>query len=208
MSVLDFLSPSAAAPAGAFRPLARSSMDRAQREAGAEFEEREGWLVPVALPGEAERLAAVGVADLSHLGKLELAGPLSGAEEVAGVVVTHVISPRRTLVLCETARTPAVREALSVHGAVLDVTAGLGVLALVGPEVGTLVRRLTHLHEIPSSGELAHVNTVHVLARPGGGVLLVFPQEYGHYLWEVAVDRAQPLGGGPVGVDAIGGARS
>jgi hypothetical protein len=50
------------------------------------------------------------------------------------------------------------------------------------------------------------VNTVHLLPRPGGGVLLAFPQEFGDYLWEVVVDRAQPLGGGPVGVDAIGGA--
>jgi hypothetical protein len=27
--------------------------------------------------------------------------------------------------------------------------------------------------------------------------LLFFPQEYGHYLWEVAVDTVEPLGGGP-----------
>ena len=27
--------------------------------------------------------------------------------------------------------------------------------------------------------------------------LIVFPQEYGHYLWEVVVDAAGPLGGGP-----------
>jgi sarcosine oxidase gamma subunit len=28
---------------------------------------------------------------------------------------------------------------------------------------------------------------------------LVFGQEFGHYLWEVAVDAAEPLGGGPGG---------
>ncbi len=206
MSVLDFLSPSAAAPSGAFRPLARSSMDRRQRDAGATFEERDGWLVPVAIPGEGERLATVGIADLSHLGKLELAPSVAGgAIDDDDAVAVHRISPRRTLLLCATARTAALHERLAEHGAVLDVTASLGVLALVGPETETLVRRLTHLHEIPSSGELAHVNTVHLLARPGGGVMLVFPQEFGDYLWEVVVDRAEPLGGGPVGVDAIGG---
>jgi hypothetical protein len=25
----------------------------------------------------------------------------------------------------------------------------------------------------------------------------VIPQEYGHYVWEVVVDAAHPLGGGP-----------
>ncbi len=37
----------------------------------------------------------------------------------------------------------------------------------------------------------------------GGGYWILFPQEYGHYLYEVAVDRAEPLGGGPVGVDVL-----
>lgn len=208
MSVLDFLSPARAVVRSDVRPLARSSMDRRQREAGATFAERDGWLVPVSLPGEAERLAAVGIADLSHLGKLELSGSSAPAEQLAagaGVIAVHVISPRRTLFLCETSQTTAVHESLAEHGTVLDVTAALGALALVGPETETLVRRLTHLHEIPSSGELAHVNTVHLLAHPAGGVVLVFPQEFGHYLWNVVVDRAEPLGGGPVGVDAIGG---
>ncbi len=202
MTVLDFLSPSAAVANGSFRPLARSSMDRRQRDLGATFVERDGWLVPVAIPGESDHLGTVGIADLSHLGKLEAATPVEGADLVA----VHRISPRRTLVLCEGPQTGAVRERLAEGGPVLDVTAALGVLALVGPSTETLVRRLTHLHEVPSSGEVAHVNTVHLLPRPGGGVLLAFPQEFGDYLWEVVVDRAQPLGGGPVGVDAIGGA--
>ena len=45
-----FLSVDAAA-AGA---LARSALDRAQRDLGATFEERDGWLVPVSIPGEEE----------------------------------------------------------------------------------------------------------------------------------------------------------
>ena len=209
MSVLDFLSPSRAVAIGDVRPLARSSMDRHQREAGATFVERDGWLVPTSIPGESEHLSAVGIADLSHLGKLEVSGSAPGTDQPvsgAGVVAVHRISPRRTLVLCETAQTTALHESLAEQGRVLDVSAALGVLALVGPEAQTLIHRLTHLHELPSSGELAHVNTVHLLARSDGGVTLVFPQEFGHYLWEVVVDRAEPLGGGPVGVDAIGGA--
>jgi glycine cleavage system aminomethyltransferase T len=185
-------------------------MSRRQAEAGARFEERDGWRVPVALPGEADFLAAVGIADLSHLGKLEVRGAGDGGEGQGpdvGLLATYAISPRRMLVLCETAVTGALREQLAErHGFVLDVTAAYGVLALAGPQAATLLRRLTHLHSFPASGEVAHVNGVHVLERPAG-YWLVVPQELGDYLWEVAVDRARPLGGGPVGVDALREAR-
>ena len=47
-----------------------------------------------------------------------------------------------------------------------------------------------------SSAQLAHVRAL--VARPDDDrYLIVFPQEYGHYLWEVVVDAAEPLGGGP-----------
>lgn len=204
MSVLDFLSPGLA-DGGA---LARSSMERRQRDAGATFAEREGWLVPVALPGEQEHLAAVGVADLSHLAKLELrtdpSQPGWTSLDATEGGLWYRVSPRRVLVLGLTAGAAAVRERLAAEAPVrlaLDVTAQLGVLALAGPGAALLLRRLTHLHHFPSGGEVAHV-TAHVLQR-GDGYWIVFPQEYGHYLWEVAVDRAQPLGGGPVGVDAL-----
>ena len=67
------------------------------------------------------------------------------------------------------------------------------------------MRRLTHLPAFPASGDVSHV-TAHVLEHDGA-FWIVFPQEYGHYLWEVAVDAAEPFGGGPVGVDAIPGPR-
>ncbi len=203
MSTLDFLSVAAAAEQHGFRPVARSAVERRQRDAGATFEQRDGWLVPVSIPGESERLAHVGIADLSHLAKYEVrpAGEPIGGREAA---VWYRISPRRALVLCPPAQAVAVRAELDSR-LVLDVTGALSVLALIGPEADTLIRRLTHLHRFPSGGEVAHV-MAHVLERRGG-YWIVFPQEYGHYLWEVAVDRAEPLGGGPVGVDAIGGAR-
>jgi glycine cleavage system aminomethyltransferase T len=125
------------------------------------------------------------------------------APEPAGDgVVTYAISPRRGLLLFPADRAAAVRERLAGASFVLDVTAQHGILALVGPEAPTVLRRLTHLHRFPSGGSVAHV-TAHVLER-GGGYWIVFPQEYGHYLYEVAVDRASALGGGPVGTDALG----
>ncbi len=198
MSALDFLSVSVAHDAKGFHPVARSSMDRRQREAGATFEERDGWLVPVSLPGEAEALQSVGVADLSHLSVFE-ARPADPDLSLDGVI-RHRISDRRALFLCPPARAQAVREALGERFA-LDLSGAFGILALHGPEAQTLLRRLTHLHHLPASGELAHIQ-VHVLA-PGGSIWIVFAQESGHYLWDVVVDRASALGGGPVGVDAL-----
>ena len=201
MSLLEFLSVGAARDQGAFHPVARSSLERRLRDAGATFEERDGWLVPVSLPGEAERLANVGIADLSHLTKYEVrpAGePLEGEG-----IVWYRISPRRALVLCAPALAESVRERLADRF-VLDVTGALSIVAIVGPEAGTVLRRLTHIHHFPSGGEVAHV-TAHVLQR-GGGYWLVLAQELGHYMSEVAVDRAEALGGGLVGIDALGAA--
>ena len=47
---LAFLSVDAASDHGDVHPVATSAIDRAQRDIGATFEERGGWLVPVAIP--------------------------------------------------------------------------------------------------------------------------------------------------------------
>ena len=201
MSALDFLSPGLAADADGFHPVARSAMERRFRDAGATFAERDGWLVPVSVPGEAEHLAAVGVADLSHLTKLESRSAGAPPSLVTDrYMAWYDISPRRALVLCEARDAAEVRGLLAGRD-VLDVTAAYAVLALTGPEAPTVLRRLTHLHRFPSGGAVAHV-TAHVLEQPPG-FWIVVPQEYGAYLYDVAVDRASALGGGPVGVEAL-----
>jgi glycine cleavage system aminomethyltransferase T len=202
VSALDFLSPDRVKADTGFTPVLRSSMERRQREAGAHFEERDGWLVSVRFRGEADHLRRVGIADLSHLGKLEVFG--DGAREERPDVVWYPYRPGRAIVLCPYRDTFLLRSTLARrYGWVLDQTAAYGILALVGPEAPVVLRRMTHLHELPASGDVAHVGA-HVLERDGG-YWIVFPQEYGHYLWEVALDAAEPLGGGPVGVDAITG---
>lgn len=198
MSTLDFLAPSRCTDAKGFHPVARSSMHRRQAEAGATFAERGGWIVPTSLPNEAQSLANVGVADLSHLTKFEsrpAGDPVTGRG-----VIWYPLSQRRALCLCHQPELDAVREQLAGRLAI-DVTAAFSVLAVVGPEAETVLRRLTHLHHFPSSGEVAHI-TAHVL-KPADAYLLVFAQEFGHYLWDVVVDRAAALGGGPIGVDAL-----
>lgn len=201
MSVLDFTRVDAAADERGFHPVARSPLERRLRRADASFEERDGWLVPVSLPGEAERLASVGVADISYLTKLELR-PAGEPIEGEGVV-WYPISARRALVLCAPALAARVREQVGDR-LLLDVTGALSVIAFSGPEAGTVLRRITHLHRFPCGGEVAHV-TAHVLER-GGGYWIVVAQELGEHMLDVVLDRAEALGGGLVGVDALGGA--
>jgi glycine cleavage system aminomethyltransferase T len=204
VTALDFLSPDRARADLGFSPLARSPIDRQARLAGARFEERHGWLVPVELPGEAERLARVGIADLSHLAKFEVRGGAPGAAEGLEAAVWHRLRPDRALVLAPFREAGWLRDRLErAFPLVLDQTAAYAVLALAGPEAPAVLRRLTHLHELPASGDVAHI-PAHVLDRESA-YWIVFPQEYGRYLWEVAVDAAEPFGGGPVGADALAG---
>jgi glycine cleavage system aminomethyltransferase T len=198
--VLEFLSPSLARDADGFHPLARSAAERLFRAAEATFAERDGWLVATAVPGEDERRAHVGIADLSHLGTLDLR-PAPTADVRGDGVTTYRLSPRRALVLYPQAARSAVGEQVAGVGLVVDVTGVYTVLALTGPGARALVARLTHLHHFPSGGEVAHV-TGHVLPV-GVGYRILVPQEHGHYLAEVALDCARALGGGLVGVDAL-----
>jgi glycine cleavage system aminomethyltransferase T len=180
--------------------LARSAIDRAQRDLGATFEERDGWLVPVSIPGEEEH-EAVGIADVSALTKIEVRpGGDPGVRLKPDTGCWYDISPRRALVLCPPSQGDAVRAQVGDRFS-LDVTGAWSVIAIAGPEAQTVLRRLTHVDHFPSGGEIAHVQG-HVLERDGGYWVLC-AQEYGHYVWEVAVDRAVALGGGPVGVDAL-----
>lgn len=197
---LAFLSVDAAADRGGVHPVAKSAIERAQRDLGAAFEERGGWLVPVAIPGEEAHVGVVGIADVSHLTKLEVrpAGEAIEGEDI----IWYPISPRRALVLCAPALGASVREQVGERF-LLDVTSAYSVIAIVGPEADTVLRRMTHIGHFPSGGEIAHVQG-HVLRR-GGGYWVICAQELGHYVWEVAVDRASALGGGAVGVDALSG---
>jgi glycine cleavage system aminomethyltransferase T len=192
VSELSFLSVGAAAGA-----VATSAIDRPLRDLGATFEERGGWRIAVSVPGE-EQHAAAGIADLSHLTKLEVRP--AGDPIVGDGVTWYAISPRRALVLGGAASVPAVRGQIGDRFS-LDVTGAYSVIAIVGPEAPTVLRRMTHLHHFPSGGEIAHVQG-HVLECPGGYWVLC-QQELGQYVWEVAVDRASALGGGPIGVDAL-----
>jgi glycine cleavage system aminomethyltransferase T len=80
----------------------------------------------------------------------------------------------------------------------LDMTAAYAALEIDGPGAATTMRRLTAvgLDDLPTAGPVAHIRAF-VFRTGEESFLLFFPQEYGHYLWEVAVDAVEPLGGGP-----------
>ncbi len=163
MTELAFLSLDAVEGGGRFRPLARSPMARRLRDAGAGFEERDGWLVAVQVPGETER--ALKVRDVTH------EAILSNRLFLAGI---------------------------DAEGRESD--AGFAALEIEGPGATTVLRRLTELPlaDLPAVGALAHVRAW-IFAEGEERYRLFFEQEYGHYLWEVIVDAAAPLGGGPAG---------
>ena len=195
---LAFLSIEGVADRSWLQPVAKSAIERAQRDLGATFEERDGWHVPISIPGERDH-AAVGIADVSHLTKIEVR-PAGAPIEGEGIV-WYPISPRRALVLCAPALAASVREQVGDRFS-LDVTGAYSVISITGPEADTVLHRMTHIHHFPSGGEIAHVQG-HVLQR-AGGYWVICLQELGHYMWEVAVDRAQALGGGAVGIDSGG----
>jgi glycine cleavage system aminomethyltransferase T len=199
VSQLPFLSADHAT-ADTFSPVSRSPMQKLQRDHGAQFETRDGWEVAVGFPDEAAVLQSAGIVELPHLGKLDVRG--AGARPDAAKVLWYQMTPQRALCITLAAETSGVRASLEESARrVVDVSAGFGSLALLGPRVGELLRRVTELENFPASGIISHIHG-HVLTIDGG-FLLLYPQEYGQYLYEVLLDAAVPFDGGPVGVDAL-----
>lgn len=191
----DFLSPDAATPAGGFTPVARSSMARSARAAGARFEVRDGWEVAVAYSTpEAEATACstgVGWADSSHFGKLELQASPDGLAAIvaqcAGGAALELgcatraadawwcpMTPERALVIAEPSVIGELRERLeeavaAAPGAagVIEVTSNYGALTLVGPQARELFARFCALDLRPSATPVRGLRPGSVARGPG-----------------------------------------
>lgn len=120
------------------------------------------------------------VRDVSRTGKLEVRGAVDTLE---GAIR---ITDRRALVLCDYGDLAGTREQLRSTFLVLDVTAALAGLELVGEAV---MRRLTDLDldDLPAVGPVAGVQA-YVLREGDDRFQIFFPQEYGDYVAEVVLD--------------------
>ena len=237
----EFLAPDATGPvAGGPPPPQRSPIEWAHLDAGARLAERAGWQV-VGDYGDAEReqavcRAAVGVADLSCLGKLELqadhdatAGIVSalagGTTLELGRAAHHdgtwwcPMTAGRVLAVTQPERTAAVRDALEDEAgrarfaSVTELTSAWGSNAVVGPLARETFARATALDmraaRFPEGGfaPVSVARTPGLVLREGGDRFLhLFGAGYAQYNWAVFVDAAKSLGGRAVGLDALGAA--
>ena len=190
MSELDFLAVDVAPSSERFRPLARSPMARRLREAGAEFGERNGWLVAVSVPGEEE--VSAGIRDVTHAYRVD---ELSGEAKLRPDAQVVRLPAGRSFVA--TPRDGSAAEtAPTARG--LDLSAAFAALEIEGPGASQVMRRVTDLdlERLPAAGPVARVRAF-VFRYAPEGYRIFFRQEFGHYLWDVVVDAAKPLGGGP-----------
>jgi glycine cleavage system aminomethyltransferase T len=195
---LAFLTPNPALPA-------LSPLHGELAAAGATFELRDGWRVATRVaPPEVEARAierAVGWADLSHLPKFELHGPVDGPLGTArrqGRAWWCPVTPRRTLVV-----------GARVAGGV-DVTTQLAAVLLAGPAARETIARFCAIDLRPPAAPPGSFRPGSI-ARTPGAVLVPAPDRYlllfgaavAAYLWTVVDDAGTSLAGRAVGVDAV-----
>ena len=237
----EFLAPDEVGPGpGGAPPPQRSPIEWAHLDAGARLGERAGWQVVIDYgAAEPERAAcrnAVGIADLSCLGKLELqADPPTTASIVSslaggaglelGRAALHdgtwwcPVTAGRVMAVTPPERTAAVRRALEDEAgrarfaSVTELTSAWGSNAVVGPHARETFARATALDMRPArfpERAFAPVSVARtpglVLREDGDRFLHLFGAGYAQYNWTVFVDAAQSLGGRAVGLAALGAA--
>jgi sarcosine oxidase gamma subunit len=159
---------------------------------------RLGFLSPAnAAPGVAiasplRHTLAAGIVDVSHLGKLELRGDLTGVQPAAGEDLLR-LAPNRGLLVTE-GSAPAAAERFAGTGVrAYDVTAALAGFEVEGEDV---LRRLTELDlaKLPTAGSIARGTRAVIQRRDGERFRIFVAQELGHYVVEVVLDTLRGLG--------------
>jgi heterotetrameric sarcosine oxidase gamma subunit len=213
-----FVSPDLVSPRLA--PVAAIAGERHLRALGARFEVRLGWRMPVDFGDVAAEARAgregVALGDRSDLGKLEVHGDADDPETWAAGRWCRV-TPRRRLVVTAPERTAAVRDALEAAASrsrglvsVVDMTAGLAAIAVVGPLARELLARLTALDLRPDRtpvgavrpGAIARVPAM-LLRESEERYLVLAGTSHGEHLWRAASDAGAPLGAAHAGLDAL-----
>jgi glycine cleavage system aminomethyltransferase T len=180
-----FISPSAVAPAGGHRPLLRSPIEHAHVAAGASIEEQDGWRVAAY---EGERGDAW-LADLSHLGKLDLRGSQAELDDLTG-------------------RLPAGGAREAGDAWLARITPTHGHLALGGPAWREVWMRSSGVDAREASFPAGRCLAASVMRVPtlainqGKQVLMLVGWEFGEYFWESILDAGLTLGITPVSAGA------
>ncbi len=192
-------------------PAARSPMAAIALAAGARFERRGRWSVALAFGDpltERDRLRrTVGFVDRSRIRKLELHGAAAPTAQLGQATLAGdggwwcPVTPARTLVLGGDAPVPA--------GAV-DLTCAHAALELIGPDANELLARFCAIDVRPRVMPIGAFRPGSVARTPGyvlrsaaDSLLILVGWALGEYLWQVVADAAEPLGGGPVGEEAL-----
>lgn len=233
----EFLAPDAASRFAGGRPPKRSPIEWQHRGAGARITERAGWNVVSGYGDAGKEVAArrdsVGVADLSHLGKVELqASPetvrslvarlAGGAALELGRAEIHEgtwwcpVTAERVLAITEPEATTSVCERLEAaaatapHATVTELTSALASNLVAGPLAREAFARTTALDMRPdrfAEGAFAPVSVARtpgmVLHQGRDSFLHLFGAGYAAYTWTVFEDAAKSLGGRAVGADAL-----
>ena len=227
----EFLSPEGTVDVDTDAPLARSPLHERTKQAGARFVARDGWEVAASFGSVASEIAAcgksAGIADYSHVRKLEVQAPAAvlehaSAEQVGGAVELGrarehdgawwcPLTDERALVLAAPGpMREALERQLAGSGAVVDVTAGYAAIALVGPRARDLLAAVSALdpkpQELPQGGfrpgSVARVPAM-VLHEDDDRFLVLCGSAHGDYLWLALSDAGRPLGAIHLGIVAL-----
>jgi glycine cleavage system aminomethyltransferase T len=185
--------------------IARSPMERLAKAAGAQFEVRDGWNVPTRYEREAAG-APVAWADVSHLRKWEVRGAGVGGE---------LGTARRDgeAWWCGLTRDRALVLGGSAPDGALDVTCNYAALTILGPYATETIARFCALDLRPHKAPPHSFRPGSIARQPGmilveaeNRFLLLFGWAVAQYVWTVVADAARPLGGAPIGIEALGDA--
>ena len=138
-----------------------------------------------------------------------------------GKLLAACLAPDEFLLLTPPGLASSAIEAIQAANApcchAIDVTSGLCGVALIGPAAADLLSRVTELDVSPRARldltcvqtRIAEIQGL-LLRRDTRGYTiwhLYASREFGEYLWEVLIQAAQEVGGGPAGTEALLGLR-
>jgi len=199
-------------------PVRRSPLSRMHADLGAVVEHEAGWELIARYGDEADERArvrdAIGLADVTARGKVDIRGSLDGALSAAGDVLTAWIAEDWALVLAqpggEEVLVPKLESAAGPNAMVTDVTHLFVGFALVGPALSDVLARLTSWDPASlAAGEatgapIADVRAVVARRDLEVPVLEAYvAAELARYAWETVLDAVRRTGGGPVGWRAL-----